>query len=55
LYYLASGNFKLGEFKKAISQVDELLRIEPGNEQFITLKGKVSKKLQKGSKAAAPY
>jgi len=37
LYYLALGNFKLGEYTEARKYNDKLIELEPGNLQFLFL------------------
>nr|POE94443.1 mitochondria fission 1 protein [Quercus suber] len=47
LYYLALGNFKLGNYAEARRYNDSLLELEPGNLQARSLKGLVEDKVAK--------
>ncbi len=48
LYYLALGNFKLGEYTEARKYNDKLIELEPGNLQAQSLKDLIKQKLEKG-------
>lgn len=47
-FYLASANYKIGEYKRALSNINELLAMEPNNTQALDLKIKIEKKLTNG-------
>lgn len=48
-YYIASANYKVGEYKTALRYVNELLLSEPNNPQALDLKAKIEKKLTNGN------
>lgn len=48
LFYLASANYKVGEYRKALTRINELLISEPNNPQALELKDKIEKKLTNG-------
>lgn len=48
-FYLASANYKVGEYKKALANINELLSSEPNNSQALALKEKIEKKLTNGN------
>lgn len=52
LFYLALGNYKLGEFKSALKYVNELLASEPNNQQAHQLKAKIEEKTTNGENCA---
>ncbi|ORX53725.1 mitochondrial fission 1 protein [Piromyces finnis] len=45
-YYLAIGEYRLGNYKEAKQYIDTLLQFEPKNQQFINLKNKIDSKVQ---------
>lgn len=47
LYYLALGNYKLGNYAEARRYNDSLLTVEPANLQAASLKGLIDEKVQK--------
>lgn len=47
-FYLASANYKVGEYKLALNYINELLATEPNNLQALDLKNKIEKKLTNG-------
>lgn len=49
LFYLASVNYKVGEYRKALGHINELLASEPNNPQALELKEKIEKKLTNGN------
>lgn len=49
LFYLASANYKIGEYKKAIQYIDQLSASEPNNQQVFAMKHKIEKKLTNGT------
>ena len=48
IFFLASANYKVGEYKCALKYVNELLSSEPSNSQALDLKDKIEKKLTNG-------
>jgi hypothetical protein len=48
MFYLASANYKIGEFKTALNHINDLLSIEPTNSQAIDMKKKIEKKVTNG-------
>lgn len=53
VFYLASANYKIGEFKTALRHVNELAAAEPHNQQVAALKEKIEKKLTNGEDSHA--
>lgn len=49
LYYLAVGHYRLGNYTKALKHVDELLQMEPGNQQAISLRHLINSKANRGN------
>lgn len=49
LFYLGSANYKIGEYRKALGHINELLTSEPNHPQAIELKDKIEKKLTNGT------
>lgn len=47
-FYLASAYFKVGEYKKALKHVNDLLEVQPNNSQALNLKEKIEQKLTNG-------
>jgi len=45
-YYLAIGEYRLGNYREAKKYIDSLLQFEPKNQQFINLKNKIDSKVQ---------
>lgn len=48
-FYLASANYKIGEYKRALSYINELLALQPNNAQALDLKEKIDKKVTNGT------
>lgn len=48
-FYLAVANYKVGEYKKALGHINELLADEPNNLQALDTKNKIEKKLKNGN------
>ena len=49
LFYLAIGNYKIGEFRSGLKYINELLALEPNNRQAIELKEKIESKITNGT------
>lgn len=45
-YYLAIGEYRLGNYKEAKKYIDSLLQYEPKNQQFLNLKAKIDAKVK---------
>ena len=48
-FFLASANYKIGEYKIALKHISELTSTEPNNQQALDLKDKIEKKLTNGN------
>lgn len=53
LYYLAVGHYRLGNYSSSLKSVDELLQMEPGNQQAISLRQLVTAKANRGIRPPA--
>jgi fission 1 protein len=48
LFYLALGNYKIGEFRTGLKYINELLALEPDNTQATMLKDNIEGKITNG-------
>lgn len=54
LYYLAVGYYRLGEYRCAMQEIDELLSMEPHNQQAQSLRKLVEAKASRGLQKITP-
>jgi predicted Zn-dependent protease len=47
-YVIALGHFKLGQNKECLKILNELLKVEPENQQFLELKNQAEDSITKG-------
>jgi len=48
LYYLALGHYKVGEYRKAKEHNNQLLQLEPNNQQALSLAEVIDEKVNRG-------
>lgn len=49
LLFLAMANYKIAEYRKALTHIKELIAAEPNNQQALALKEKIDAKLSTGN------